>query len=1241
AVLPTGELDLSGAATLTAVAQLVVASGLLVLVLTQRATIATWVGRFTSDTLGRLLVEGRPGISPEQANASRRFIARLSAVLLDLAYLLIGYALLRGPALGVLEPLSSPAAAAIIVSGVAIAFWVVLIARLRWIAGFAGIALGLVLGAPILLSLPLLDGSVLPAAWPATAATWMVGAVLLLLLAVLRGPSQSLAQSAFGARLDRGLLGTSAASTEDDSARRVGALGGVASAFLDVGLLVVIYWVIGGPLTHALVSGTGQPALSSVVLGAFLLLALLFVLSAARRAALTLAETSRAVTRARATALVAIAAAFAALLFAFGAAAPAAVAGPSSVSTAAMSPELSRAADVVVVNWESWLPLSPRADQATYALALSCSNGQPIGEFREAFTPAAGSAMPTGPVGRVGATNVPCDRWQQVYSAHRQAAGLPDTPTYSWDWHDVDAMVNADRSVSIAETYRVFFSSGHHSSLSWNLGPAAAGSIEDVRLFQGNVEYPLVAQGRNVPYAQLSDGPTGRVVTWTFPEVAGPAERTFTIRYRVKGPGDGFAVFHKLVAAADRSAPIWNTSVEVHLPAEVDATKLDLGWTGADARGGLRDARTAVFAAQAIGGGTSLDITVGPPAGNSAGPLSSLEQKALAAAEPPTPTATATMTPTAVPATATRVPATATSIPPRATAIPPTATSVPPTAISVPATATPVPATATPTEEPPTATPVRPTATRVPPTATPVPPTATPTEEPPTPTEVPEPPTATPQPPTSTAVPPTATPVPTEEPTATPEPPPPTETPEPPTPTPTPTAEPLEVPPAAGPGETRMGIAEGFRNPGTMADTKANWERIILSWSDVQPQGPGDFSRLGQTVTNSQVQGELGRNVKLTGLLQFTPGWARANPDQGQRSAPRNLDLPYDDPNNYWGQFVYETAKFYAGRIDEWVIWNEPEFKPGDPGAGQSFTWQGTDAEFAQLLKVAYLAAKKANPDAIVSFPGTSYWVDQNSGRAQFYDRVLQILRSDPEAARLGFYHDRVALNLYRTADDLVRVFEIYKRIQGKYGIDKPVWLTESNSMPTDDKALGPCDHSGDPIKTSMQEQASYAIQAFALAAAAGYERIGFYQMIDANACTEPAVWGVVRDDGSKRPVEDSLRTAITNFLGFSDAQFVPLTRAVQKWSPWPNDPQSYTPNWQVYQVAFDKPGGRRVTALWNGDGADSAAATAAANADPQAPGGLFVQIPKHGSGGRALDKFGQPYPYFSERDGQWVVYLK
>src|SRR3982074_3785200 len=233
--------------------------------------------------------------------------------------------------------------------------------------------------------------------------------------------------------------------------------------------------------------------------------------------------------------------------------------------------------------------------------------------------------------------------------------------------------------------------------------------------------------------------------------------------------------------------------------------------------------------------------------------------------------------------------------------------------------------------------------------------------------------------------------------------------------------------------DTRLGIAEGFRNPGVMADIHAGWERLILPWDQIQPSGAGDFSNLGITISDGQLQDEMKRVVHVVGLFEFTPGWAAATPDAGKRSPPQNLDLPFDDPNNYWGRFVSETARHYAGRIDDWVLWNEPEFHPGDPGAGGSFTWLGSDEQFAQLIKVGYLAVKKANPNAHVSFPGTSYWIDLLNNRPQFYERFLALLNQDPEAAANGYYHDVVSLNLYRAPDDIYRVYSVIKSIQKQH----------------------------------------------------------------------------------------------------------------------------------------------------------------------------------------------------------------
>jgi hypothetical protein len=158
-------------------------------------------------------------------------------------------------------------------------------------------------------------------------------------------------------------------------------------------------------------------------------------------------------------------------------------------------------------------------------------------------------------------------------------------------------------------------------------------------------------------------------------------------------------------------------------------------------------------------------------------------------------------------------------------------------------------------------------------------------------------------------------------------------------------------------------------------------------------------------------------------------------------------------------------------------------------------------------------------------------------------------------------------------------------------------------------------------LKTTLDQQAAYAVQSLALAAAAGYQHAEFYSMVDGNTCEEPA-WGLERADGSRRPVADAIRTAVGYFSNYTNVHFTPLSRPQEAWPAWPNNPNSYLPNWQVYQVAFDRPGNQRVTALWNGDGTP-----------------LRVRVPKNGANARLVDRRGFERSARAE-DGAWVVDL-
>jgi hypothetical protein len=401
--------------------------------------------------------------------------------------------------------------------------------------------------------------------------------------------------------------------------------------------------------------------------------------------------------------------------------------------------------------------------------------------------------------------------------------------------------------------------------------------------------------------------------------------------------------------------------------------------------------------------------------------------------------------------------------------------------------------------------------------------------------------------------------------------------------------------------DPRFGIDEGLSDPATMAEMGAGWDRVLVPWFRIQPRGPDDFSGFGRALPEAAIRAEVARGVRVAGVLHYTPAWAARKAEDGLRAVPRDLDLPFDDPGSLLGRFVYETVRYFAGQIDDWLVWNEPDFRLGDLDSDAAVTWLGTDEDLAQLLKVAYLAAKQANPRATVSFPATTLWVDAGHNRPPLYARVLDILGRDPEAAAHGFYHDAVSVNVYHRPNEIPLVHALFKDIQRDRGLDKPVWLTETNAMPVDDRDAACWErHVNEPYPTTLREQAAFAVQALALASAVGYERIAFWRMIDGRACQQAGLWGAVRDDGSRRPVADALRTAIRAFAGFSRAQ-LSLTGP-------------------VYEVVLDKPSGQRVTALWNGQGASTS-----------------IELTRHGSRPRLVSISGVERPL----DGDsWTIEL-
>jgi hypothetical protein len=144
-----------------------------------------------------------------------------------------------------------------------------------------------------------------------------------------------------------------------------------------------------------------------------------------------------------------------------------------------------------------------------------------------------------------------------------------------------------------------------------------------------------------------------------------------------------------------------------------------------------------------------------------------------------------------------------------------------------------------------------------------------------------------------------------------------------------------------------------------------------MYWSEIERE-PGNYD---WTQYDRAVHSDMMAGLRTNAILLGTPAIYA-----DERSVPTLLaepvfsdgtDTPGPDksvnPDNAWAAFVYQTVHRYrpggvrsvsegwpTGRgITMWEIWNEPDSR---------IFWGGTVEEYARLVKVAYLAARHADP---------------------------------------------------------------------------------------------------------------------------------------------------------------------------------------------------------------------------------------------------------------------------------------
>jgi hypothetical protein len=165
-----------------------------------------------------------------------------------------------------------------------------------------------------------------------------------------------------------------------------------------------------------------------------------------------------------------------------------------------------------------------------------------------------------------------------------------------------------------------------------------------------------------------------------------------------------------------------------------------------------------------------------------------------------------------------------------------------------------------------------------------------------------------------------------------------------------------------------IGSATGFGINGHIPGNRAadrieeagiEWVRIDFLWSFVETER----DRYDWSIYDALVDRLEARGLKIFAGLGATPAWATSGPEFN--------GIP-DDPEQ-WQEFCYLAARRYAGRIEAWGLWNEPNLDR---------FWLGTRNQYIdEILIPGARSIRLADPSALIAAPdlahiGSANWDD-------------------------------------------------------------------------------------------------------------------------------------------------------------------------------------------------------------------------------------------------------------------------
>ena len=317
---------------------------------------------------------------------------------------------------------------------------------------------------------------------------------------------------------------------------------------------------------------------------------------------------------------------------------------------------------------------------------------------------------------------------------------------------------------------------------------------------------------------------------------------------------------------------------------------------------------------------------------------------------------------------------------------------------------------------------------------------------------------------------------------------------------------------------------------------------MIGKWPIVEPQ-QGKFAFYDEQVNAAHAAG-----LAILGMLDGAPPWSSTKPREGGYWGIWNIPDKAEAPEE-WRRYVSTVARHYAGKIDNWEVWNEPWgewwIHSGNPNA--------TPELYAKLMGIAHEEAHHANPKATV------VGVDTFSGHDDAWTKPVLAKSGTGAFDVLSFhdYNDALAGGKgSRVENNAVRLRELQRAV----GPIKPLWNTEGG--PGNIGSFYAPETGG----LTFSAQAAYMVRYDVASMAAGVKHFFVYAVHSGTAMGDPQ-YRALEHDYAPRP----LLAARAVLASLVDGRATPLPKAL-----------GANLTCYAFQPLASEKGGREVDVVWS-----------------------------------------------------------